>query len=259
MAKDPICGMTVDESKALSFEMEGQVFYFCSEHCLTTFMTSPELESAGPLTPAPDDSGDAAEHSCCHGASSESRDESPEKRTPAAVSGSTIYTCPMHPEIEQDQPGACPKCGMDLEPKSVTAATTNEDDSELTAMSRRFWIGLALTPPVFLLAMLPMVGVPLERWVSATASRWLQFVLSTPVVLWAGWPFFVRAGRSLTTLNLNMFTLIALGTGAAYGYSVVAVLMPGIFPESFRHGGSVELYFEAAGNDHCAGAARADA
>ena len=252
MAKDPICGMTVDESKALSFELEGQVFYFCSEHCLTTFMTSPELESADPVMPAHDDSGIEAEHSCCHGTSPESRDESPEKHRsetldsgPSALNSPT-YTCPMHPEIEQDHPGACPKCGMDLEPKSVAAATTDEDDSELMAMSRRFWLGLVLTLPVFLLAMLPMVGVPLERVVSATASRWLQFVLSTPVVLWAGWAFFVRAARSLTTLNLNMFTLIALGTGAAYGYSVVAVLLPDIFPESFRHGGSVELYFEAA-------------
>ena len=252
MAKDPICGMTVDESKALSFELEGQVFYFCSEHCLTTFMTSPELESADPVMPATDDSGVEAEHSCCHGTSPESRDESPEKHRSETLDSkhstldSPLYTCPMHPEIEQNAPGACPKCGMDLEPKSVAAVTTDEDDSELTTMSRRFWIGLALTLPVFLLAMLPMVGVPLERVASATASRWLQFVLSTPVVLWAGWPFFVRAARSLTTLNLNMFTLIALGTGAAYGYSVVAVLMPDIFPESFRHGGSVELYFEAA-------------
>lgn len=252
MARDPICGMTVDESKALSFEVEGQTFYFCSEHCLTTFMTSPELESAGPVTPVHDDPEESAEHSCCHGAGPESRDERPEKHRPTALasghstSDSAIYTCPMHPEVEQDHPGACPKCGMDLEPKSVGAATTDEDDSELTAMALRFWIGLALTLPVFLLAMLPMISVPLERWISPTTSRWLQFVLSTPVVVWAGWPFFVRAGRSLTTFNLNMFTLIAMGTGAAFAYSVAAVLAPGIFPESFRHEGSVELYFEAA-------------
>lgn len=252
MPKDPICGMTVDESKALAFELEGQTFYFCSEHCLTTFVTSPELESAGPVTTGQVDSAEAAEHSCCHGGGLESRNANPEERPPAALDSghstlnTIIYTCPMHPEIEQDHPGACPKCGMDLEPKSGAAVTTDEDDSELTSMSRRFWIGLGLTLPVFLLAMLPMVGVPLERWVSVGVSRWLQFVLSTPVVLWAGWPFFVRAARSLTTLNLNMFTLIALGTGAAYGYSVVAVLMPNIFPESFRHRGSVDLYFEAA-------------
>ena len=249
MAKDPICGMTVDEATALSFELERQVFYFCSEHCLTKFVEGPEssVQSPEPENAQPD--GGEGGHSCCHGGgtSPEPRAESPERHRPAALDSghstldSAIYTCPMHPEIEQDHPGACPKCGMDLERKSVTAAATNEDESELTAMARRFWIGLALTLPVFLLAMLPMIGVPLERWVSVTISRWLQFVLSTPVVLWAGWPFFVRAGRSLTTFNLNMFTLIALGTGAAFLYSVVAVLAPGIFPQSFRHAGSVEL------------------
>ncbi|MDA0281758.1 MAG: heavy metal translocating P-type ATPase [Planctomycetota bacterium] len=251
MAKDPICGMTVDESTALSFELEGQTFYFCSRHCLTKFAESPETgDGRGTRVehPTPDDSpaeSGSGSHSCCHTGSTSS------DRPPALDSGhstldSAAYICPMHPEVEQDHPGACPKCGMDLEPKSVTAATSSDDDSELSSMAIRFWIGLTLTLPVFFLAMLPMIGVPLEQRVSPTVSRWLQFVLSTPVVLWAGWPFFVRAGRSLTTFHLNMFTLISLGTGAAFLYSVVAVFAPGIFPESFRHGGTVELYFEAA-------------
>jgi len=246
MAKDPICGMTVDEATALSFELERQIFYFCSEHCLTKFMTSPELESADAVAGVSEQSDNEPGNSCCHHTEAEDHQQHAAPESHAVIGDSASYTCPMHPEIEQDHPGACPKCGMDLEPKSVTAAATSEDESELTAMARRFWIGLALTLPVFLLAMLPMIGVPLEHWIGTPVSRWLQFGLSTPVVLWAGWPFFVRAGRSLTTFNLNMFTLIALGTGAAYAYSVVAVLMPDIFPESFRHGGSVELYFEAA-------------
>ncbi|MBI1313066.1 heavy metal translocating P-type ATPase [bacterium] len=251
MAKDPICGMTVDESKALSFELEGQVFYFCSEHCRQKFVASrdarveePEANRSQAAAPASDHAGCHLEHASAHRAATPNGEHS----TPNAgrsISGSVIYTCPMHPEVEQDHPGACPKCGMDLEPKSNTTGPADEEP-ELTSMVRRFWIGLALTLPVFLLAMLPMVGVPLERVLSMTASRWLQFVLSTPVVLWAGWPFFVRAALSLRTLNLNMFTLIALGTGAAYGYSVIAILFPGIFPESFRHGGYVELYFEAS-------------
>ena len=162
-----------------------------------------------------------------------------------APAARTVYTCPMHPEIEQDRPGTCPKCGMALEP-SAAARPREEDDPELRRMTRRFWVGLALGLPVFLLAMSAMVGVPLDRWMTPTAFRWLQLALSTPVVLWAGWPFFQRGWRSIVTWNLNMFTLIALGTGAAYCYSVAAVLLPGVFPESFRQHGQVAVYFEAA-------------
>jgi Cu+-exporting ATPase len=151
----------------------------------------------------------------------------------------------MHPEVEQDAPGDCPKCGMELEPKSV-ASTDSEKDPELRRMSLRFWVGLALGIPVFVLAMSPMLGIPLSQWISATVNRWLQLILSTPVVLWAGWPFFLRGWRSVVTWNLNMFTLIALGTGAAYFYSVAAMLVPGAFPDSFREGGQVAIYFEAA-------------
>ncbi len=157
---------------------------------------------------------------------------------------STIYTCPMHPEVEQDSPGSCPICGMDLEPRSVTAAV--DDDPELKAMTRRFWIATALTVPILMLAMGPMVGVPLDAWLGRATSQWLQLAIATPVVLWAGWSFFVRGIRSLRTGRLNMFTLIAIGTGAAYAYSVVALLLPGWIPASFLEHGRVPVYFEAA-------------
>ena len=166
------------------------------------------------------------------------------ERNPAWKSeAKTIYTCPMHPEVQQDHPGACPKCGTALEPKSVTAEP--EDDGELRDMTRRLWIGAALSLPVFLLAMAHMVpGAP--HWVMGGVSRWTQFALSTPVVLWAGWPFFVRGWRSLLTRHLNMFTLIAMGVGTAFLYSVVAMLAPGLFPESMRAMGGIGIYFEAA-------------
>ncbi|HSI14203.1 MAG TPA: copper-translocating P-type ATPase [Chthoniobacter sp.] len=166
-----------------------------------------------------------------------------ESATPHVAKTKTIYTCPMHPEIEQDHPGTCPKCGMALEPKTVSAAP--EDDGELRDMTRRFWIGAALTLPVFLLAMghlLPSV----PEWTMGEASRWTQFLLSTPVVLWAGWPFFQRGVRSLVTRHLNMFTLIALGVAAAYGYSMVAMLAPNAFPHALGHHGGAPVYFEAA-------------
>ncbi len=170
-----------------------------------------------------------------------------EQVTPLPGSGPTIYTCPMHPEIEQDHPGDCPKCGMPLEPKAVTNTADEHAQREIRDLSRKFWIGLVLTIPVLLLAMLPMIpGVSLEGIVSKNVSKWIEFVLATPVVFWAGGIFFVKGWRSFKGWNLNMFTLIAIGIGAAYIYSVVAVLAPGLFPASFRHHGNVELYFEAA-------------
>ena len=159
----------------------------------------------------------------------------------------TIYTCPMHPEIERDHPGACPICGMALEPKTVGDASA-EENAELKDMSRRFWIGLVLTVPVLILSMgefVPGLGGLIHALGHATVV-WAEFILSTPVVLWAGWPFFERGGRSLVSRHLNMFTLISLGTGAAYVYSVIATLAPSLFPESFRMGGAVAVYFEAA-------------
>ncbi|MEO8353194.1 MAG: copper-translocating P-type ATPase [Chthoniobacteraceae bacterium] len=167
-----------------------------------------------------------------------------ERSTPAAAETKTIYTCPMHPEIEQDHPGDCPICGMALELKTVNAAAEAED-GELRDMTRRFWMGAALALPVFLLAMAHVVPHA-PHWTMGAASRWTQFILSTPVVLWAGWPFFVRGARSLRTGNFNMFTLIALGVSAAYGFSAVAMLAPGLFPASMSGMGGVGIYFEAA-------------
>ena len=156
----------------------------------------------------------------------------------------TIYTCPMHPEIERDKPGACPICGMALEPKTISSATA-EDDSELTDMTRRLWIGAALTLPVFLLAMSHLIpNAP--GWMSGDVSRWLQFALSTPVVLWAGWPFFVRGWHSIVSRNLNMFTLISIGVGVAWFYSCVALFFPNWFPPTLAHHEKPGLYFEAA-------------
>jgi Cu+-exporting ATPase len=175
------------------------------------------------------------EHACCH------RERPASAASPAP---GTIYTCPMHPEIEQDGPGDCPICGMALEPKTISAGSP-EDDAELVDMSRRFWIGAALTLPVFLLAM-SHLWPNAPAWLSGDASRWIQFVLSTPVVLWAGWPFFKRGWRSIQTRNLNMFTLIAIGVGVAYSYSAVVMLVPGAFPASMAHHGKIGIYFEAA-------------
>jgi P-type Cu+ transporter len=164
--------------------------------------------------------------------------------TPAA--GKTIYTCPMHPQIEQDHPGACPICGMALELKTVSAADSGEDDhTGLRDMTRRLWISSALTLPIFALAMVHLVP-SLMTFANSPLSRWAQFLLSTPVVLWAGWPFFVRGARSIRNRHWNMFTLIALGVGAAWLYSVVAFFLPDIFPAAMKPHGAVEVYFEAA-------------
>lgn len=157
----------------------------------------------------------------------------------------TIYTCPMHPEIQEPKPGDCPICGMPLEPVGVSGG--DEDDEEIRALSRKFWIAAALTLPVFIIAMAHWIpGFSIEKLIPKNISKWIEFALTTPVVLWAGGMFFTKAWRSVKTWNLNMFTLIATGVGAAFIYSVVAVIAPGIFPESFREHGEVGLYFEAA-------------
>jgi len=157
----------------------------------------------------------------------------------------TQYTCPMHPEIVRDQPGSCPICGMALEP---VVASSEDDTSELNDMTRRFWVSAVLTLPLFVYAMAEMIpGNPLEHLLPGTWAQWAQLALATPVVLWGGWPFFVRAWNSVRTMNLNMFTLIALGVGVAFVFSLVAVAAPGLFPPAFRnHGGAVAVYFEAA-------------
>src|SRR3989475_291237 len=157
----------------------------------------------------------------------------------------TEYVCPMHPQIVRDAPGSCPICGMALEPRTVTG---DEENAELKDMSRRFWVSVALSVPLLVFVMADMLpGPPLRHGLSSRLIAWLQLVLATPVVLWGGWPFFQRGWASVVNRSLNMFTLIALGTGTAYVYSVVAAVAPGVFPESFRaHRGDVELYFEAA-------------
>jgi Cu+-exporting ATPase len=156
-----------------------------------------------------------------------------------------IYTCPMHPEVEQDHPGACPKCGMTLEPKTI--GDEEHEHRETRSLSRKFWIALVLTIPVLFLAMGHAIpGLHADSFVPKRIEKWIELVLTTPVVVWAGGFFFTRAWQSIVNRSLNMFTLIAVGVGAAYFYSAVAVILPGIFPPSFRHHGEVELYFEAA-------------
>ena len=257
MATDPICGMTVDEATGRSVELNNQTFYFCCEHCRQKFLAGRQVDEQQhnplPHKPAPDEQQRSGEYFCpmCVGVESNKPGTCPkcgmalEPARPAAPKRTVIYTCPMHPEIEQDGPGTCPKCGMDLEPKTVVPGM-DDDDSELRNMTRRFWVALAATIPVLLLAMSPMLGVPADQWLGATRYLWLQLLLSTPVVLWSGWPFFERGWRSIITWNLNMFTLIAIGTGAAYLYSLIAVLLPGIIPDIFRHHGAVQVYFEAS-------------
>ena len=213
--KDPVCGMDVDPHTAKHrVEHDGHPYYFCSAGCRTKFAT----DAQGYLAP--------------------------ETTKVEPVPEETIYTCPMHLEVRQVGPGACPVCGMALEPLLVTA--DSGPNHELVDMTRRFWIGLALALPVFVLEMGGHL-LGLDHLVSRGTSNWVQLVLATPVVSWAGWPFFVRGWQSVLTRNLNMFTLIAMGTGVAWIYSLVATLAPGIFPAAFRgHDGSVAVYFEAA-------------
>ncbi len=215
--KDPVCGMMVDpHATQHKAEHAGRPYYFCSAGCRAKFLAEPERY----LDPA---------------AAAARADPVPE---------GTIYTCPMHPEIRQVGPGSCPICGMALEP--VLVSLEAEPNLELIDMRRRFWVGLVLTIPVFLLEMGGHL-LGLDHLVSQRSSNWIQLIFATPVVLWAGWPFFQRGWQSLVTRNLNMFTLIAMGTGAAWIYSVVATLAPGVFPDAFRqHDGSVAVYFEAA-------------
>ena len=223
--KDPVCGMDVVPGQAPggSTDHAGKTYWFCSQGCREKFVGDPTRYVApSPTKPAVD------------------------AIAPAPAPSRAKWTCPMHPQIVRDEPGSCPICGMALEPMTVTA--DEGPAPELIGMTRRFWIGLALTAPllVFMIGdMLP--GQPLRHLVSPRVAAWTQLALATPVVLWCGWPFFVRGWQSLVNRSLNMFTLIALGIGLAYAYSVVATLAPGLFPAAFRtHGGEVGLYFEAA-------------
>ena len=261
LERDPVCAMTVDPNAAAgSFEYEGKTYFFCSKSCLNRFKANP----ANYLAPQPTGSlvqlrkpqpapVDDRPYTCpMH---SEVRQTGPgacprcgmalEPMTVKASETKTEYTCPMHPEIVRDGPGSCPICGMALEPRIFTGEEKNE---ELIDMTRRFVYGLILTVPLFLIAMSDLIpGQPLQHAVSPRLLNYLQLALATPVVLWAGWPFFVRGWASVVNRSLNMFTLIAIGTGVAYWYSVIATFFPSIFPASFRgHGDDVGAYFETS-------------
>src|SRR5271154_133142 len=203
LALDPVCGMRVDPERAAGqSSYKAETYFFCSTGCAAKFKADPEKFLSPSGSPQP---------------------------------MQAEYTCPMHPEVRRMGPGSCPKCGMALEPVTVTAATLGEVNPEYTAMQRRFWLSFPLA-----LALVAMMYLGLR-------SKWIELALATPVVLWGGWPFFERGWASLLTRSLNMFTLIALGTGTAYLYSLAATLAPGIFPPSFREpGGGVAIYFEPA-------------
>ncbi len=217
-AKDPVCGMNVatDAGKP-SIEHEGTTYHFCSQKCHDNFEVNPDYYLAG-------------KHN---------------QRAEAVPQG-TKWTCPMHPEIVRDEPGDCPICGMGLEPMGVPTGDEGPNP-ELVDFKRRFWIGAVLTVPLLVLTMSPFVGLTaIREFFGERETLWIELVLSTPVILWSGWPFFVRGAKSFATMNLNMFSLIGMGVGAAYLFSVVAVLVPGIFPDGFRDGeGNVGVYFEA--------------
>ena len=257
---DPVCGMqTGSPEDYIPYEHDGRTVYFCSEHCLEKFKADPERYLSGGTgddagNPTGEDAGSAAVYTCpMH---PEVRQEGPggcpkcgmplEPGTPGIGEPRTRYTCPMHPEVVQDGPGDCPKCGMALEPQTVAAE--GEENGEYLFMRKRFWIALALSLPTMIIAMRDFFGLGiLERTFGSGILHWAEFALATPVVLWAGWVFYVRAYKSIVTWNLNMFTLIGLGTSVAYLYSLVALIFPDIFPAAFRaDNGTVAVYFEAS-------------
>jgi len=291
--RDPVCGMMVDPLTAKHvYAHGGNNYYFCCAHCGEKFQADPQKYLSQPERAGSSGlvvlgmSGAPPKHT----AESEKKDTGsiapiairpaataqPQTRTQAAyvcpmcpevrearpgacpscgmalepdmpvATARTEYTCPMHPEIVRTAPGSCPICGMALEPR--TAAATEAENPELYDMTRRFWVSLALTTPLLVIAMASMLWeMPLHRILPGAVLPWLEFALATPVVLWGGWPFFQRFWTSLINRSPNMFTLIGMGTGVAYGYSVIATVMPGIFPASLRTmGGYPDVYFEAA-------------
>ena len=252
--KDPVCGMSVTSTSAHSHEHEGTTYYFCCNGCRMKFAADPAKYLSDAAADNADIPAGASVSAWICPMCPEVRESEPvpcprcgmalEPEAVQLPQSVTRYTCPMHPEIVRDEPGACPKCGMALEPVSVVV---EDENPELVDMTRRFRASLALTLPVFIIAMGPMLGLPVERLASAPMLSWLELLLATPVVLWCGWPFFERGWQSIVNRSLNMFTLIAIGTGVAYAYSVVATFLPGVFPASFRdHNGEVAVYFEAS-------------
>jgi Cu+-exporting ATPase len=251
---DPICGMKVNPEapKGGTFEYKGHTYFFCNPKCREKFSAepqkylSPQAEEPpaapkGTLYVCPMDPEVRQDHpGACPKCGIALEPEAP------VVEMRTEYVCPMHPEVVRDRPGSCPICGMALEPRTVLAE--EKPDPELISMTRRFWASLALTVPVVFLGMSEMLpGQPVQRLLSPSALAWVQLVLATPVVLWGGWPFFERGWNSVRNRHLNMFTLIALGTGAAYLFSLFATLFPGALPHAFTgHEGNIPVYFEAA-------------
>lgn len=257
-AIDPVCGMTVNPQKAAaSVEHAGTMYFFCSRSCATKFQAdpakhlsprNPSARSASPETPE-----DAVEYVCpmdpeVHQTGPGSCPKCGMALEPATITvpaTRTDFTCPMHPQISRPEPGNCPICGMTLEPRETTAEEVNP---ELVDMTRRFWISVALAVPLLVLMVSDLLpSMPLQHLLPAQTWAWVEFALATPVVLWCGWPFFVRGWRSVVNRSLNMFTLIALGTGAAYLYSVIVTFLPQLFPPSFQaEGGGIALYYEPA-------------
>ncbi|QDE83100.1 heavy metal translocating P-type ATPase [Myxococcus xanthus] len=253
-AKDPVCGMFVDPQapKGGSHVHEGHTYFFCNPKCREKFTAEPrkylapepqppEPAPAGTMYICPMDPEVRQDHpGTCPKCGMALEPEQPVLQT------RTEYVCPMHPQIVRPEPGACPICGMALEPRTITL--DDAPDPEYLDMRRRFWVSVVLSLPVFVLGMSEMIpGQPIQRLIPGPLMAWVQFALATPVVLWGGWPFFQRGWASVRNRHLNMFTLIALGTGAAYGFSVFATFFPGLLPHAFTgHGGHVPLYFEAA-------------
>jgi len=225
--RDPVCNMsTSSESEFINYDFHGASYFFCSDRCLSKFKENPDVYT------------DQLEFV----------EVQHNRQNQAQKAGSEIYTCPMHPEVEQDGPGVCPKCGMALEPRDISPEN-DEDDPEYDSMKKRFILGAILTVPLVIIAMRDMLpgGHIIDDLASAEMLGWLEFVLATPVVLWAGWPFYVRAVQSVVNRSLNMFTLIGLGVSVAYIYSLVAVFFPSFFPVAMRGSeGTVGVYFEAA-------------
>ncbi|MGI9071852.1 MAG: heavy metal translocating P-type ATPase [Bryobacteraceae bacterium] len=248
---DPVCGMDIQEQDAAgTVEHEGARYYFCSRPCLDKFKAHPEqyLKAASPKTTAPQ--AQSIDYTCPMDPEVRQKEPGACPKCGMALEPASLqpppkrveYTCPMHPEIIRDQPGSCPICGMALEPREITGEEVNP---ELIDMKRRFWISAVLTAPLLIFMVLDML--PGAHWLSTTATGWIQFALATPVVLWGGWPFFQRGWASVVNWRLNMFTLIALGIGTSYLFSVIALLFPFSIPFSFRsHAGAVPLYFEPA-------------
>ena len=253
---DPVCSMsTTDPTEFSRYTHEGTDYYFCSDHCLKKFKENPEAYAGGAEPPAEAEKEPAGRQYTCPMDPEIVRNEpvscpkcgmALEPMTPAAPASRTEYTCPMHPEIVREAPGACPKCGMALEPRTIQE---EEENPEYDFMRKRFIVAAILTVPLVIIAMREMLpgGHLIDILASHRILNWIEVLLATPVVLWAGWVFYVRAVQSVLNKSLNMFTLIGLGVSVAYIYSIVAVLFPGIFPAAMRGmGGAVDVYFEAA-------------